>query len=142
ADPGGERGSPVEARLGVRCPESASGNEEGCGYRILDARPRERSFNAEHPLVDLIIEAGLTAADKAAIAIVAAIHAESDMTADVKAAPVIVRDWSRVRVGARWGGIGRAGRTRYRHHRRCDDGKLHERTQMHDIAPKTKGPRP
>src|SRR5262249_61512141 len=109
------------------------------GYGILDARPRECSFNTEHPLVDLIIETGLTAADKAAIAIVAASHTESDMTADVKAAPVIVRDWSRVRVGARWGGIGGGGPPRDRHHRPRDDGKPHEPQPKHDNAPHTKG---
>src|SRR5262249_1717804 len=85
ADPRRESGHPVSPRLGGPLPKPPPWNKKVWEYEILDARPEKFPFTPKHPLVALIIKPALPAADKAAIAIVAASHTESDMTADVKA---------------------------------------------------------
>src|SRR5262247_3200219 len=83
AEPRSERGNPVKAGFAMRESDADPGNEDGHRSGVLYARRRHVPFNPEHPLADLVVEADLAAADKAALAIVATGPTTADMGANI-----------------------------------------------------------
>src|SRR5262249_38251850 len=101
ADPRSECGDPIEARLSVSG-YYGSGAGDRCANAVLYGRPREISFDAQHPLIDLVIEPDLTAADQAG-AIIG--PADAGMNTGIESGPVIDK-----RDRGRWGRISRPAR--------------------------------
>src|SRR5712671_2492912 len=115
AKPGSERGDPIETRAGVGCRNNPRPNSRRA-RAVLYSRPRDICFEAHDPLIDLVIEPDLTAAEKAAAVAAAVVvgppHAE--MSAGIESGPVKERDWRRWRpvgrTARRIGGFGYSGR--------------------------------
>src|SRR5260221_2655391 len=106
-DPGSQRGDPIDAR--VRRPHAF--NVRAAPY----GRPRELPFDAQQPLIDLVVVPDLTAADQTTAAAIEPPRA--DMNAGIEPGPVVDQGDSPVGRNARHiGGVGYDGRRR--EHRR------------------------
>src|SRR5262249_31764645 len=111
-----------------------SGRDDNRRDSVFYARRRQLPFNTEHRLADLVIEAGLAAAEKATVAT----PTGAEMTTHVEPGPIINWYHWRGRVDGSWCrtcGVGGNGR---RHQRRRNNAELDESVHVHDIAPHTK----
>src|SRR5713101_552497 len=106
-EPGSKRGDPIEAQVNAL---------KRYAKAVLYGRARDICFEAQYPLIDLVIEPDLTAAEKAAApAAIAVGPTDAEMSAGIESGPVVEQgDWRRWRpVGRtahRIGGVGYGGR--------------------------------
>src|SRR5215831_10254060 len=129
-DPCSQGGNPVEPCFRARRANCEPGKDKACRSGVFYACRRHLPFNTKHPLACLVIEAGLTAAENATSA---ASPTAADMTADVKAGPVINHGHNRCDpVGGSWHRIGGSGHHCRQYQRRCNKA---EPVSAHDICP-------
>src|SRR5262245_12988533 len=134
ASPRSKRGNPVDSRFGAHKSECKPRHSDVHRNGVFYARPRNLPFNTEHPLGNLVIEPGLTAADKAA-GPAAASPTSTDVTADVEPGPVIKRDQRRSPVERSSYDIGGISHCWRRYQRRRNNADLQEPERAHEIAP-------
>src|SRR5258708_39385477 len=82
-EPGSKRGDPIEAHVDAL---------KRYAKAVLYGRPRDIRFEAHYPLIDLVIEPDLAAANKPATPAIAVGPAHASMCAGIESGPRKVRD--------------------------------------------------